>query len=1043
MTVQVAKLLNFCNEEVQTIQLLESILPLARGKYAQLPFLKAEDLRGSMKEKDEMNIDTYLPDLLQTLGEAYRKTSSWDKATQVLKEANSIFEPLTENLKTYDNSEKTDTAYVQLNRHMALQLALSNKRSNIMSLIDLLLDQSRFDEALDLVNQQIKSLKKDKPNFKLFYEKKLQILNRKFDFKGYKQTIELARRDNISIGDTLNWSELLFSGRFEEVMKLNEVNKLKYKNLFGEASEFYIICLEMHSSSLMILGNYEASKRVLDSAYLLAQNKDISQDTRIGILGSYAFLEQRMGQNELALKYQRDCFNAKKIQLHPLSKDMAKEWSSLADSYLANQMLDCTAYCLNQALSIYEKALGTKHFDYNNVLKQLIQVLYDKKQYAEAEIRTKEMLENGKNYFDLMPMVALAQYNSVIPIFLANGKTQEAKTYQLKAAELFNRIFRDSSRLNFLKNQRYALQIADIQANTSEITDYSKIWLSGMKALIGRQIPFLPEGEKTQFIQSLNTEFDAVTSVLTRYTEGLKYLYDLALLQKGIALTDTRGFQRRSWDLPEGETKNSALQLAAQMKLLKSDNIAFDVRIQFNREADSLRTLLKNDKEGKKLFTTDWLETSYTDIQKQLKPNEVAIEFLDFKYQTPTLPTDSVMYYALVLRKEGDPSVIPLFEEKELIRLFDATVVYKHFVRVGLPDSLKIDERETVKNRYNKEYGKKLYDLIWQPLENRGILRGIKTVHFAPSGLLNRINIAALPIVRDSTKRLMEVYQLQQYNTTRSIVETATQRNTSARDLVLMGDIQFGNCEGDSSKTAGLDTYIDTNPLATKSPYFADSTRIKWGYLKSGKAEVEQIARIQKTQQPNAAFTSWTGFDATEARLKSYGSYGKPSPSILYISTHGYGNPSYYPESRYASGPLHRAGLVMATANWTTYCPKQRAPNEDNGLLTAYEISQLNLSNTELVVLNGCQTGLGDIWGREGVFGLTRGFKLAGARYMIASLWEVPEPEANEFMTTFYEAYQSEKNGQKRTIAEAFEQTQKAMLQKQSVYSWGAWVLVE
>ena len=53
----------------------------------------------------------------------------------------------------------------------------------------------------------------------------------------------------------------------------------------------------------------------------------------------------------------------------------------------------------------------------------------------------------------------------------------------------------------------------------------------------------------------------------------------------------------------------------------------------------------------------------------------------------------------------------------------------------------------------------------------------------------------------------------------------------------------------------------------------------------------------------------------------------------------------------------------------------------------------MNLSNTQLVVLGGCQSGLGKVQGREGVFGLTRGFKLAGVDYIIASLWEVPERE--------------------------------------------------
>ncbi len=65
---------------------------------------------------------------------------------------------------------------------------------------------------------------------------------------------------------------------------------------------------------------------------------------------------------------------------------------------------------------------------------------------------------------------------------------------------------------------------------------------------------------------------------------------------------------------------------------------------------------------------------------------------------------------------------------------------------------------------------------------------------------------------------------------------------------------------------------------------------------------------------------------------------------------------------------------------------KQMLEVREGGILTACEISQMNLSNTELVVLPACETGLGDIQGNEGVYGLLRAFKIAGAKYLIMSL---------------------------------------------------------
>ena len=114
--------------------------------------------------------------------------------------------------------------------------------------------------------------------------------------------------------------------------------------------------------------------------------------------------------------------------------------------------------------------------------------------------------------------------------------------------------------------------------------------------------------------------------------------------------------------------------------------------------------------------------------------------------------------------------------------------------------------------------------------------------------------------------------------------------------------------------------------------------------------------------------------------------------------------------------------------------------DREDGILTAYEISQMDLSHTELVVLSACETGLGDIEGNEGVYGLQRAFRIAGARYLIMSLWQVPDKETKEFMEIFYQYWLEKKNN----IPEAFRRTQKRMREKyQDLNAWAAFVLVE
>ena len=116
------------------------------------------------------------------------------------------------------------------------------------------------------------------------------------------------------------------------------------------------------------------------------------------------------------------------------------------------------------------------------------------------------------------------------------------------------------------------------------------------------------------------------------------------------------------------------------------------------------------------------------------------------------------------------------------------------------------------------------------------------------------------------------------------------------------------------------------------------------------------------------------------------------------------------------------------------------ADNIEDGILTAKEVSDMNLMNTELVVLSACQSGLGDVKGSEGVEGLQRGFKMAGVRYIIMSLWQVPDKETTEFMETFYDNWLGGLD-----IHEAFRNTQITMKNKykDDPFKWAGFVLME
>jgi CHAT domain-containing protein len=211
-----------------------------------------------------------------------------------------------------------------------------------------------------------------------------------------------------------------------------------------------------------------------------------------------------------------------------------------------------------------------------------------------------------------------------------------------------------------------------------------------------------------------------------------------------------------------------------------------------------------------------------------------------------------------------------------------------------------------------------------------------------------------------------------------------------------------------------------------------------WPQLTGAKEEIDSIAVL--LSEAGIANSSNTGAFATE---KAFKALNGNSPQVIHLATHGFfmlrvdsSNTGTANRFQLQQDPMLRSGLVLAGAN-QEFESRER---KENGILTAYEIAQIDLSNTQLVVLSACETALGEVEGNEGVIGLQRAFKIAGVKQMIISLWLVPDKETKELMMIFYKNWLS---GQ--STRQALRSAQLKMKEKEnsSPYSWAAFVLVE
>ena len=380
-------------------------------------------------------------------------------------------------------------------------------------------------------------------------------------------------------------------------------------------------------------------------------------------------------------------------------------------------------------------------------------------------------------------------------------------------------------------------------------------------------------------------------------------------------------------------------------------------------------------------------------VQAAIPKNTVLVEYVRYSHYLGKSKFES-RYGAVVLSADTAPRWVALSHAQDIET---ALKRYQRLVR----DPRDEDEMAAILQ--------KLYHELWEPIE-QAFPANANTVIISPDGQLNFLSFAAL--LDGENRFVAEKYSLRYVASARDLLRKA--KVTSNNQVVVLANPKF-------DKDLNLNTQLAKSDLPTEGSGVLRSTEkrdfedLSFEELGGTQAESDQLL---------GQFNGWrwpakslTGVQVTkQALLELHGPY------ILHLATHGFfepedpssegdpnGSPGLQPnwtKSRFFKNPMHRSGLALAGANSTIEAWKrgEAPPTEEDGILTAEDVSTLDLKGTWLVTLSACDTGSGEARAGEGVMGLRRGFVEAGALNLLMTLWPISDEFTVQIMSDFYEA---------------------------------------
>jgi CHAT domain-containing protein/Tfp pilus assembly protein PilF len=661
-----------------------------------------------------------------------------------------------------------------------------------------------------------------------------------------------------------------------------------------------------------------------------------------------------------------------------------------------------------KVVTLFEKLLSPSDPLYITALNNLATAYRKNNQFKQATenlVKAEKLLKkNGMENSE----VAATILNNIAVLNTSDGEYEQAAAHYKKAYEIKRSIYGENSIMLLDAISNLAVTYWALGKPQDGIPLFKKSMELATKQ-VAYVFPNLNENEQIQFYQKLKEDFERFNTIAIQWSAHDSDLISQMFQNRTIIKSLQFFTQQRRKNLIQIKNDSSLNNLVSRVKAkrdalgrlyqlpLQELGNANNTVAQLEKEIDILEKtisqktsegLYKNDRTAKELHWTSFID--------RLQPNEAIVELIRFrKYDRQTSSkkdffgfTDSVYYAALVIKKETRRT-------PELVLLKDGTNLetryfyyYKNAMKFEVDDGLS-------------------YKFFWEPIQRT--LGGKTRIYLASDGVYHKLNVNTLREPQTG-KFLLERYDIIHLLNPIQFLENKRPFNDSKRNAVLMGDPVFD---------------VDPGGPRERGVAFNHFTG-----LPGTQAELRAIDKVLKAN-------SWkTGLflkgAATEANLKAL-----HSPTILHLASHGFFSSEIVSLNVEAKKEfLFHSGIVLTGANQSL--ATRSTSFENDGIVTAFEVMNIDLTNTQLVVLSACETGLGKIENGEGVFGLQRSFMQAGARNVLISLWKVDDEMTKDLMIKFY---------QYLTLGHSLSQSLKqAQLDQSRIVSnpssWGGFILV-